>query len=93
VVDADEVLRIGLCEYLTPTGGARQRDEELAQQIAPFPQSCLSRDRRSALAQNGLSEVNTLRQAWFVSRDAVLAEGIAGAVSFDRGSGRGGSFN
>src|SRR6476660_9413351 len=33
-VPAQECLQIGLCEYLTPKGGARARAEELAREIA-----------------------------------------------------------
>jgi enoyl-CoA hydratase len=91
-VDADEALRIGLCEYVVAEGQARQRAETLARQIAAFPQSCLRRDRQSLLSQHGLSEADALRQEWQVSRDAVLEEGVAGAGRFKEGAGRGGSF-
>src|SRR5262249_20090886 len=46
-VPAEECLTIGLCEYLTPKGGARAKAEELARQIAQFPQVCVRADRRS----------------------------------------------
>jgi enoyl-CoA hydratase len=36
-VPADECLRIGLCEYVTPKGGSRRKAEELAHEIARFP--------------------------------------------------------
>ena len=42
-VPAEECLDIGLCEYVTPKGGARQKAEELAQEIARFPQVCVAR--------------------------------------------------
>src|SRR5436190_15776947 len=35
-VPAEECLQIGLCEYLTPKGGARAKAEELARDIARF---------------------------------------------------------
>ena len=91
-VDADEALRIGLCEYVVPEGQSRQRAEALAKQIAGFPQSCMRRDRQSVLSQHGLSEADALRQEWQNSRDAVLEEGVAGAGRFKDGTGRGGSF-
>src|SRR5262249_40735466 len=37
-VPAEECLAIGLCEYVTPKGGARAKAEELAHEIARFPQ-------------------------------------------------------
>ncbi|HET6838166.1 MAG TPA: crotonase/enoyl-CoA hydratase family protein [Bradyrhizobium sp.] len=45
-VPAEECLTIGLCEYVTPKGGARAKAEELAREIARFPQVCV---RRSSL--------------------------------------------
>jgi len=92
-VDADEALRIGLCEYVVAEGGARQRAEELAHSLTKFPQSCMLSDRRSLLAQHGLSEADALRQEWFNSRSAVADEGIAGAGRFAEGTGRSGDFS
>src|SRR5207302_6364655 len=54
-VPAEECLNIGLCEYLTPKGGARKKAEALAQEIARFPQVCVRADRRSALRSHGLT--------------------------------------
>ena len=39
-VQAQECLAIGLCEYVTPKGGARAKAEALAHEIARFPDSC-----------------------------------------------------
>jgi enoyl-CoA hydratase/carnithine racemase len=46
-VEADECLRIGLCERLVPKGQARDAAEEMAHMIARFPQAALRADRRS----------------------------------------------
>ena len=54
-VPAEECLSIGLCEYITPKGGAREKAEHLAQEIARFPQICVRADRRSAIKSHGLS--------------------------------------
>ena len=51
-VPAEECLSIGLCEYVTARGGARQKAEELAQEIARFPQVCVRADRRSAIKKS-----------------------------------------
>jgi len=88
-VNADEALRIGLCEYLAPNGHARDKAEELAAQIAQFPQSCMLADRKSAKAQHGLSEYEALRQEWELSKNEVTT-GIQGAMRFASGEGRSG---
>src|SRR5215211_6162721 len=45
-VPAEEAYRIGLCERLAPKGRARDVAEELAREIARFPQECVRADRR-----------------------------------------------
>jgi enoyl-CoA hydratase len=92
-VPAEECLRIGLCEYLTPRGGAREKAEELAHEIARFPQVCVRADRRSVLRSHGLSVRDGLIQEWYSGREALLADGIAGAARFTSGLGRHGDFN
>jgi len=42
-VDADEALRIGLCEYVVPEGDARAKAEALAHDIARFPKAACAR--------------------------------------------------
>ena len=90
-VDADEALRIGLCEYVVPEGEARTKAEALARDIARFPQSCMLADRRSALTQHGLGERDALRQEWRNSK-AEVNGGVRGAARFSAGKGRGGDF-
>ena len=46
-VEAEEALRINLCEQVVPDGESRQRAEALAHEIARFPQACMRADRRS----------------------------------------------
>ena len=90
-VDADEALRIGLCEYVAPAGGARAKAESLAREIARFPQSCMNADRRSVRAQYGLSMRDALQQEWRGSKPEVT-KGVKGAGRFAGGKGRGGDF-
>ena len=54
-VDAEECLRIDLCEKVVLRGEARKAAEEMAQDIARFPQACV---RRPAL---GLPAVGPVR--------------------------------
>jgi enoyl-CoA hydratase len=91
-VMADECERIGLCEYVVPTGDARARAEQIAHEIARFPQLCVRADRRSTRDSYGLPIREALVQEWEVSRAVVAAEGISGAQRFASGAGRGGDF-
>jgi enoyl-CoA hydratase len=91
-VPADECLRIGLCEYVTAKGGARAKAEELAADIARFPQVCVRADRRSAIKSHGLPVRDALIQEWYNGRDALIKDGVAGATRFKDGLGRHGDF-
>jgi hypothetical protein len=91
-VPAEECLIIGLCEYVTPKGRARQKAEELAKEIARFPQTCVRADRRSAIKSNGLSVREALIQEWHNGREALIEDGVAGASRFKDGFGRHGDF-
>ncbi|WP_306005084.1 crotonase/enoyl-CoA hydratase family protein [Aquicoccus porphyridii] len=91
-VTAEEALDIGLCEYVVPDGTARDKAEEIAHQIARFPQGCLRADRASARAQAGMAQRAALRQEWEGSKDMVQAEGAKGAARFAGGKGRHGDF-
>src|SRR4249920_3795162 len=91
-VPAEECLAIGLCEYVTPKGGARAKAEELAQEIARFPQVCVRADRRSAIKSHGLTVREALIQEWYNGREALIEDGVAGASRFKNGLGRHGDF-
>ena len=91
-VPAEECLAIGLCEYVTPKGGARAKAEELAQEIARFPQVCVRADRRSAIKSHGMSVRDALIQEWYNGREALVKDGVAGAARFKDGLGRHGDF-
>ena len=85
-------MSIGLCEYLTPKGGARAKAEEIAQEIARFPQVCVRADRRSAIKSHGLTVREALIQEWYNGREALIEDGVAGAARFSDGLGRHGDF-
>jgi enoyl-CoA hydratase len=91
-VPAEECLNIGLCEYVTPRGRAREKAEELAKEIARFPQTCVRADRRSAIKSHGLSVREALIQEWYNGREALIKDGVAGASRFRDGFGRHGDF-
>ncbi len=90
-VGAEEALAIGLVDRVVPTGGARAAAEELAAQIAAFPQTCLRHDRLAALEQEGLDEPAALAVE-FGHGMVSLGEAAAGAARFAAGEGRHGRF-
>ena len=86
-------MRIGLCEYLVPNGEVRSKAEELAQDIARFPPTCVRTDRRSAIKSQGLPIRDALIQEWYNGREALVKDGVAGAARFKDGLGRHGDFD
>jgi enoyl-CoA hydratase len=91
-VDAQECLRIGLCEQVVPRGQARAAAEAMAQTIASFPQRCVQVDRRAVYLQHGLPEREALEREWLNCAGTFAAEGAAGAARFASGAGRHGDF-
>jgi enoyl-CoA hydratase len=91
-VPAPEALEMGLATRLVPDGHGREAAEELARQIAAFPQACLRSDRASALegATLGFSDAmaNEFRHGLATLTDPGVFEGVA---RFRGGAGRGGS--
>src|SRR5262249_13665679 len=92
-VPAQECLNIGLCEYVTPEGGAWAKAEGLARGIARIPQACGRADRRSAIKSQGLGVREAVIKEWYNGREALIAEGVAGASRFKDGLGRHGDFD
>ena len=90
-VQAQEALAIGLVNRMTPPGEALGRAQELAGQIAAFPQVCLRSDRASALEQWGLDEAGALAAEYRHGLAALEAEAVAGATRFAEGAGRHGA--
>ncbi len=81
-----------------PHGTARAAAEELARQIAQFPQACLRSDRHSAYEQWGSGAADGLHRALANEfahgmRTIVSGETVAGASRFAAGAGRHGSFD
>jgi enoyl-CoA hydratase len=92
-VGAMEAFAMGLANRVVRKGESRAEAENLAGEIARFPQICLKGDRSSAYEQIGLdfphAMANELRHGM-----ATLASGESreGAARFAAGKGRGGSF-
>jgi enoyl-CoA hydratase len=91
-VDAQECLKIGLCERIVPKGKARSAAETMAREITRFPQKCLRTDRRAVYLQHGMPIEAALEREWANSAGIFEAEGAAGVARFVRGAGRHGDF-
>jgi enoyl-CoA hydratase len=91
-VDAAEAWAIGLVNRVAAPGEALVRAQELAAQIAAFPQVCVRSDRASALEQWGLTEEDALAAEYRHGLRALEAESLDGAARFVEGAGRHGTF-
>lgn len=91
-VTASEALSFGLANRVVPAGTARQAAEELANEIARFPQVCMRSDRQSAYEQFDLAFDSALANEFDHGIQALEQEGREGAKRFAGGSGRHGAF-
>ncbi|MFJ9808716.1 crotonase/enoyl-CoA hydratase family protein [Streptomyces sp. NPDC101158] len=92
-VPAAEAYAMGLANRLVPPGRARAAAEELAREIAAFPQLCLRHDRMSVREQHGLPESEALAGELRHGMVALSSgETLSGAARFTAGEGRHGSF-
>jgi enoyl-CoA hydratase len=91
-VAAAEALEIGLANRVVPEGTARQAAEELARELAQFPQTCLREDRLSLVQSLDLDfEVAMSNEFHHGLRS--LAEVQSGLERFRAGAGRHGAFD
>ncbi len=91
-VEAEECLRIGLCERIVAEGAARAAAEDLAREIARFPQQAVLADRAAIIATRGMPVREALEYEWTHGKAAIRDEGAAGAERFSKGAGRHGDF-
>jgi enoyl-CoA hydratase len=86
-IDAEEALRIGLVNEIVPRGGALERAQELAREIAALPQGAIRSDKESVMRGVGRTLEERLRieaehtLSMFLRRDSYAI----GASSFKRG--------
>jgi enoyl-CoA hydratase len=90
-VDGAEALHIGLVNRVVPDGTSRAAAEQLAGELAGFPQTCLREDRLSLLEQQGQPEADALAQEFEHGRRS-LRDVEAGLERFREGVGRHGNF-
>ena len=91
-VTADEALAMGLVNRVVPKGTSRAAAEQLAREIASFPQLCMRADRTSALHQFDHDLPEAILREFEGGIAALRAEGVSGAARFAGGAGRHGDF-
>jgi len=88
-VSAEEAYRIGLVDRVVEAGDALREGQNLAAEIARFPQATLRADRRSALNQWSLSLDEAMKAEYRGGAEAIgSGEAWEGARRFTRGEGR-----
>jgi len=93
-IDAEEALQWGLANRVVDIGQSRQEAEELAREIASFPQSCMRNDRLSTYNQFGLNIKDAMDQEFeYGLKTLQTGEHVLGSKSFTKGKGKHGSFN
>ncbi|MFI6758442.1 crotonase/enoyl-CoA hydratase family protein [Micromonospora sp. NPDC050417] len=90
-VPAVEAYEMGLVNRLAAPGGARAEAEELAAQLAAFPQTCLRNDRLALLSGAGRTEPDALAAELRYGMHSLAADAAAGAARFTAGAGRHGT--
>jgi enoyl-CoA hydratase/carnithine racemase len=92
-VKADEAFTMGLANRVVPVGTCRAAAEELAAQLAAFPQQCMRNDRRSAHDQFGLALDQAIGNEFALGQKSLASPELAGGLGrFRAGHGRHGSF-
>jgi enoyl-CoA hydratase len=91
-VGAAEAERMGLVNRVVPAGQSLAAAQELAAELAAFPQTCLRADRLSLLEQEGLPEAEAMAGELAHGRRS-LAQVQAGLERFRAGAGRHGAFD
>ncbi len=91
-VGAQEAKEIGLVTRVVAKGESRKAAEDLALQMAGFPQIALRSDRRSMLAQDGIALDEAIQFETVCAHEAKEREAMSGAARFAQGAGRHGSF-
>lgn len=92
-VEAIEAKNMGLANRIVPHGKSREAAEELAAQIAKFPQMCMRSDRMSAYEQWGKSFEDALMNEFQRGMEPIKkGETLQGATMFTKGIGKHGEF-
>lgn len=93
-VGAEEALGFGLADRVVPDGESRAAAENLALQIAGFPERCMRSDRLSAYEQAGMSLEDAISNEFDHGLQVIQSgETREGATRFAAGAGRHGRFD
>ncbi len=93
-VSGQEAFNMGLANRLCGPGMALSEAQNLARQLAEFPQLCLRSDRRSSYEQWSMSFEDALRNETVLGRETIESgETREGATRFAQGAGRHGDFS
>jgi len=92
-VQADEALQIGLANRVVKKGEAVSAAQQLARDIAAFPELCMRNDRLSAYQQWDLPFEQAMLNETQLGLQVILkGETLAGATRFSQGEGKHGKF-
>lgn len=92
-VNAQEAQEMGLANRIVPHGKSREAAEELAEEIARFPKTCMLSDRMSAYEQWDRSFEEAMRNEFRRGMKPINeGETLQGASRFMKGVGKHGSF-
>jgi len=93
-VQAMEAFGMGLANRVVSRGRAREAAEEMAAQIARFPQICMRNDRLSAYGQWDMPLDEAMAEEFALGKATLdSGETAEGAARFASGKGRGGDFD
>ncbi len=93
-VGAEEAYAFGLANRIVPKGDSRRAAEELAAQIAAFPEICMKGDRASVLEQWDYDHHAAMLHEFKIGTSTLqTGESRQGAARFAGGKGRGGRFD
>jgi enoyl-CoA hydratase len=91
-VPAAEAYEIGLASRLVPVGHAREAAEQLAREVASFPQECMRSDRASTLESVSLGRSEAMANEFSRGMATLTDPGVfEGVARFRGGAGRGGA--
>jgi enoyl-CoA hydratase len=92
-VSAEEAYAWGLANRLAEDGRAREEAEELARQIASFPQHCLLMDRLSTYQNYGRAFQDAIRNEFYNAIAVLTGKQLQNGVArYQSGKGRHGVF-
>ncbi|TFG18174.1 MAG: crotonase/enoyl-CoA hydratase family protein [Promethearchaeota archaeon] len=92
-VTAQEAYHWGLANRIVEDGKSRQKAEELAKEIAKFPQICMRNDRLSVYTQFGLKFEDAIKTEFEYGLNTLESgEYLEGSREFSQGKGKHGKF-